>query len=631
MPLVMYAQTDSIASSHDLQEVEVISVGKSNSIRSLAPKYTISSSDFIQLNISDVTYALRRLPGITLRDYGGAGGMKTVSVRGMGSQHNGVILDGVMLNDLQSGQIDLQQFQLSEISSLSLVIGGNEDIFQPATNFSKASVLSLQTDETVNSKAMLTLGSWGLISPSVHYGHKFNKVITSFSAGYTYADNDYPFLIENGVATHTERRKNSQIKQSHVTSNFRWQLSPSSTMRAMLRLNDNNRELPGIVHLYNNNNDETLHDRGILSQLQLTSSLGSKWYLKSALRWNLAGQDYHNGVPSGGILSENYTQREYYSTVALLFKPTTTLNLAYSVDYTHQSLSIELHSNLNRSRNSLLQSLSGKWNYRNLTIVGQVLNSNIEKERRLSPSLSASYAFLADRSFNVRLSMKDIFRMPTMTELYYFHFGSQYLEPEKSRQLNLGLTYETPNSTSNKLHFGATIDAYLNEVKDKIVAIPFNTFVWRYLNLSKVQGKGLDFICNFTYNLSSGQDVQFTANYSLQDIENHNSQSQYYGNGIAYVPVHSGSGSVSWINPWVNISSTLTYASETWTTNEHNAGTRIEGYSELALSAFRSFPLKSNLIETAFTIQNIFNENYCIIAHYPMPGRNWKISITYKF
>lgn len=82
--------------------------------------------------ITDIADALNRMPGITIRDYGGAGGMKTVSVRSFGTQHTGVSYDGIMLSDCQSGQIDLSRYSLENIDNISLVIGDNDDIFIPA-------------------------------------------------------------------------------------------------------------------------------------------------------------------------------------------------------------------------------------------------------------------------------------------------------------------------------------------------------------------------------------------------------------------------------------------------------------------------------------------------------------------
>jgi hypothetical protein len=39
---------------------------------------------------------------------------------------------------------------------------------------------------------------------------------------------------------------------------------------------------------------------------------------------------------------------------------------------------------------------------------------------------------------------------------------------------------------SHRMDFEATLDAYINNVKDKIVAVPYNMFVWTHINVGKV-------------------------------------------------------------------------------------------------------------------------------------------------
>ena len=99
-----------------LQEVTVTETRHSHALKSTAPMHVIDRHDMSVMGITDMADALHRLPGITLRDYGGAGGMKTVSVRGFGTKHTGVSYDGVMLSECQSGEIDLSRYSLDNVA-----------------------------------------------------------------------------------------------------------------------------------------------------------------------------------------------------------------------------------------------------------------------------------------------------------------------------------------------------------------------------------------------------------------------------------------------------------------------------------------------------------------------------------
>ena len=104
----------------NLQEFEVVSERVRKEVTSTAPLFNLTNERMKTMGVTDISDALHRLPGINIRDYGGAGGMKTVSVRGFGTTHTGVIYDGIVLSDCQSGKIDLSRYSLDNVGSLSL-------------------------------------------------------------------------------------------------------------------------------------------------------------------------------------------------------------------------------------------------------------------------------------------------------------------------------------------------------------------------------------------------------------------------------------------------------------------------------------------------------------------------------
>ena len=159
------AQGDSIV--YDLPRVEVVS---ENDAISAVPIQRIDRERMVRLGVHSLSDALRHFAGITVRDYGGAGGMKTVSVRGIGARHTAVVYDGIALSDCQTGEIDLSRYSLDQLDGLSLVIGDGDNIFQPARNQAAAATLVMETEASPlvpRSTLLVNLGSFGLISPSI--------------------------------------------------------------------------------------------------------------------------------------------------------------------------------------------------------------------------------------------------------------------------------------------------------------------------------------------------------------------------------------------------------------------------------------------------------------------------------
>ena len=97
-----------------------------------------------RLGVQDLSEAVKRFSGVTVQDYGGIGGLKTVSVRSLGAKHTAVCYDGVTVTDAQSGQVDISRFSLDNVDMISLSIGQADDIFQTARMYASAGALSIR-------------------------------------------------------------------------------------------------------------------------------------------------------------------------------------------------------------------------------------------------------------------------------------------------------------------------------------------------------------------------------------------------------------------------------------------------------------------------------------------------------
>lgn len=641
MSAYVSAQTDT--TTLQIDEVQVVDSRKHHTLTSTAPLHVMDHGEMLRMGVTDMADALHRLPGITLRDYGGAGGMKTVSVRGFGAKHTGVSYDGVMLSECQSGEIDLSRYSLDNVGSLSLVIGDNDDIFIPARQATTPASVNIQTmqlsadDRLPHLKAQMKLGSFGYASPFLKYEQNVSEHMAFSALGeYTYAENDYPYTIKNGIETIEDRRNNSRMNSGHGELNFLWTLSPSERLTGKLYYYDNDRQLPGQVFYYSNTSRETLRDRNLFGQLMYQTRLTEKLSLKLNGKYNWAASFYDDGMVASQILDANYWQREYYTSACLLYLPSDEWAFDYSVDYAHNNLNSTLDTDVRPYRNTLLQSATAKYRTQRLTVMGRLLYSlylngakqgaSAEDMRRLSPSLSLSYLLFPH--FHVRFSYKEIFRAPTFNENYFFHYGSKDLHPERTEQLNVGMTW---TGDLGQTSVQTTLDGYYNEVKDMIVAVPFNMFVWNCVNVGKVRVLGFDFTLNASQQIADRQTLTLSGYYSYQRAQNRADEtSPYYNNQIAYTPEHSCSAALAWENPWVNVSTHLTTVSERWSTNAHIEGTRVKGYYELGASAYRRFHIGRSMMELRLDLKNLTDKQYEIVGSYPMPGRSYQITLNYK-
>lgn len=635
----------------DLQEFEVVSERVRKEVASTAPLFNLTNERMKTMGITDISDALHRLPGINIRDYGGAGGMKTVSVRGFGTTHTGVIYDGIVLSDCQSGKIDLSRYSLDNVGSLSLIVGDNSDIFVPAKASASAASIIISTmsvpgpqDSLWHLTGQMRFGSFGTYNPYVKIGKSITPKFSFSAIGeYTHARNDYPFTLKNGKLVTRERRNNSMMNSAHGEINTRWRITPASTLDAKVYYYDNNRELPGPVILYNPICHEKLRDRNFFGQLTYKNLSLSKFSFQGLAKFNWDASLYHDedGKYPGGVLDEDYYQREVYVSASALYVPTDKLAFNYSADYFYNNLTTNQMEVVGPWRHSVLQSFTGKfqnsWLLATARLLWSIYDNGVKEgisskdENKLSPSLSVSVQPMRNRLFFIRASYKNIFRMPTFNETYYFRMGSTSLKPEDTDQFNLGLTWQY-NSVGWLNALVLTGDVYYNNVKDKIVALPTNMFIWTMTNMDKARAFGADVTASATFNIAKRQNLVFAGNYSWQRVQPRTSPTDPdYNKQVAYTPIHSGAASLSWENPWVDVVVHTTGASDRYGTSSNLPITRIKGYMEMGAALIRSFKIKRNTIDLRFDMTNILDTQYEIVGNYPMPGRAWKFTVTYKY
>ncbi|MBQ8224829.1 MAG: TonB-dependent receptor [Bacteroides sp.] len=641
-------ETDSVAErERKLETVTVTANRVHKSVTSTAPVQILSQEALQHRGVTDIADALRRFSGVNVKDYGGAGGMKTVSVRSLGSQHTAVVYDGMTVTDCQSGQIDLSRFSLDNIKSLSLTVGDNDDIFQPARTVASAASVRLQSkapqleEKSYQLKAEVKAGSFGLANPFLRYDQRLSEKTTmSVSGDYMRADNLYPFELVNGKYVTEERRNNNAIETWRGEWNLYARPGVRSSLNAKIYYYDSYRQLPGQVVLYNDVSNEELSDRNFFTQMNYRTYWNNGLSLQVNGKFNWGYSHYHDEAPEypGGVQDNIYYQREYYASAALLYEPLEALAFAYAADYAYGNLNSNSSTDVRPYRHTLLQTLTARFRTSQLSVTAMLLGSiylngakkgeSASDERRLSPSLSLSWQPLKSSQFYVRASYKDIFRVATFTENYFDRWGSRNLQPETARQYNLGVTYDLKKS-GWFTGFRFSADGYYNYVKNKIVAMPRNMFFWTMVNLGRVDIWGADVTADFSFRPADKHTLLSTLSYTYQHaVDKTDAASAYYNDQIPYTPEHSGSLSLAWENPWLNLSFHGTGVGKRYSSEQNVKANELKGYIECGLACYRNFRwLRTDWAVRADLI-NLFNKQYCIVKNYPMPGRSYKLTLS---
>jgi outer membrane cobalamin receptor len=641
-------QADSLL-YRELPSVEVVEKARPSVTREGAPLQLLDRSGIERLGIRDLPEAVRRFSGVTVRDYGGIGGLKTVSVRSLGTQHTAVSYDGVTITDAQSGQVDISRFSLDQVESVSLSIGQADDIFQTARMYASAGALRIRTltprfDDArpFRLQGQVKAGSFGLLSPSIRYERKLGRAYAaSLRADWLSAGGEYPYTFVNGREVTFEKRRNSDIKSLNAELNLFADWEDGSTLRLKAYGFDSHRGLPGSVILYNDYHTERLRNRNAFVQSLYENRLNSRLTLRAQAKFDYSWthyRDFHSKY-IGGQQTDVYTQREYYASGALHYAPAANVSFVAAQDGFFNTLDATTPLCAFPERFTSLTALAARFTNSRLTATASLLATYITEEvkrgdpaadrRRLSPAVSVSYRLFREQNLRIRASFKDIFRVPTFNDLYYDRIGNKDLDPEKAIQYNAGLTWS--GSSGQLEHISLTVDAYYNKVSDKIVAMP-TMFIWKMMNLGEVEIRGLDVNLSVRWAVSPALNLQADASYTLQKaVDVTKEGSKTYGHQLPYTPEHAASASLSLEHRWVNVSWLFTATGRRYAFPQNIEANRMDGYAEHQLSLHRSFRLGRGALRLQAEVMNLGDATYDVIRYYPMPGRSFRASISYSY
>ena len=617
-------------------------------------KENASGGDFLtkkhldNINLYSAGDAAKFLGGVSVRDYGGIGGVKTVSVRGLSSNHTAVLYDGINLLDNQSGQIDLSKYTLSGMSSLSLANAQFSSDLPTAMSLASASGVSIETkkpvlkDKGYDLSSETSLGSFGLFSQTLYFAKSLSlKDIITLTADVTNTQGRYPFKLYYGTgqnfSTRKLKRENNDMFSYHFESNWFHSFTADKSLKIKLFFYDSERGLPSNVALYYNNSKQRLWNRNLFMQSSYTMHNGGNFSYKNNLKFDYNytryKDPYYHGFPQG--LDDNYTQNFLYMNNAASYRINKRLFVTLTNDLSFNSLDYTIFDAVPQ-RYSSLTALAVNYRRNNFFVVTDAVHSfyhddfkdNHRNYNYLSPFVNVGFDY-GFYSFSV--FYKNIFRMPTFNELYYRRMGNTDLKPEKTNQISLSNRFK---AQSGLFALSLDIDVYYNNVIDKIVAIPQNQFLWTMLNYGKVDIKGCDVKFSLIADINPHTHADIKLNYSYQKAVDKDETSYTYGQILPYMPenvfsVVAGFDYYSW-----HLGYNCITVGKRYSLQENNEQNLLKAYADHGVNISFTSNVKKYYIENivvTLSCNNIFDKQYEVIRSYPMMGRNFNIKLSINF
>ena len=609
-----------------------------------AEEVRLSDAEAAPMQVADL---LRRFTGVQVKDYGGIGGLKTVNVRSLGSEHAGVFLDGIQIDNAQNMQVDLGRFSADGISCISLYNGQKSKRLQTAKEYACGASVHLDSERPAPvagsaGRVLLRGGSFGTFNPSLRWDKSFGRLSLRTSAEFVSSNGryEYPYFDTTLV------RENGDIRSLRLETQLFGTLKKGE-WRLRLYGYGSERGFPGPVirrALGFPFSAERQADQDFFVQGAWDYDWTERYSTSVRLKY---ANDYthYNTHPEKNPMAMpydlHYRQQSGYLSVAQSYVICAPWSVDLSTDIQRNALDSDAGQFVTPRRTVFTGALATRVVWERFRAAAHLVymgaGDSYETPNAGGWSQENSYRDAWMPSFSIfylpwqwlELSgfVKRSYRLPSFNDLFYTLVGNSRLKAESAFQAGADLRV-----SGHKSHWSweLRLSPYYNQVTDKIVAIPTSSqFRWTMLNIGKADVTGMDAKAALAFT-EGGWNAELTIRYSFQQALDHSSPgSQTWGNQIPYIPLHSGGidAVASW-KAWTLVWNTV-FTGERWSRSANISDYYIAPWSVSDISLAYRFERPD--IRLCVSCNNVFGRHYQIVQGYPMPGRSLLVSVGYSF
>jgi vitamin B12 transporter len=582
-----------------------------------------SGKRMFALNLSD---ALVQNNSFFVKSYG-LGSLSTGSLRGSTASQTATLWNGFNLQSPMNGVIDYALVPSILMDEINLNYGGSTSLFGSG---------SIGGTLLLTNKAEFNKGMKAFVNASfasfddyqqalkISWSNaKFNIVARAFH--HTSANN-FPFINTAEINRPLQYQQNAKLNQNglllenyiHLTS--RQELS----IRYWYQLSD--RQIPAamVSSVSKQNQLDEFHRANI--EWAFTSNKNQvkvrAAYFDELLKFNDPDIQLFSISRSKTLIAE--AEESYF------FTPHLYLNVGLNntnISATSDGYGFSQPNQNRTSAFAALQSTTQNATWKNkLSFRKEFYGSN---QAPITASFGSEKTIL--KAVKVRGNISRNYRLPTFNDLFWTEQGakgSPDLKPESGWSADAGIGI---HHKKNKWTLESEAAVFNNEVKNMIVWQPAANAIWSPHNINSVWSRGLEFSLKFSYKVSQVL-FQLNGNYTHTLSTNNkkdNAPNSLYKKQLFYVPNDCYQAQVSAIYKGIQLSYLHNYTGKRFTNNENSE--YLKSFQVGAIQLSKEVSLKKIRIGINAQVQNVWNEQYQVIAWRPMPGINYTAGVSISF
>ncbi len=577
----------------------------------------------------DISDAMQEVPGMFIRSYGALGDVRTTSIRGSSAGQVLVLMDGQRVNNTQSGEVDLTTLPVEGIDRIEIVRGGASALYGADAVGGVINVVtkSRRAAEGMTGDIRLLSGSFGTREAGIQGDYSSGSTFSALSYRYLKSDGDFPF---HPTPDTTVLRANADFSSHALFGKERWNTDdrrsltftgqyfsslagdPGTLSYPNARARKQNRnallglaydeELAGMVQTvhvqsyYHNllfNYEDPLAYVPILNNSHNIAAGGEAQAGMRFSDWNslTAGYAYRWDHFSGNSLQGEYER---------------SLHSVYIVD--EAAVRPAILEGIQRV--AVVPAL--RWD--------RFSDFGAQVSPKIGMVVNAGNAWLLSAKVNYGRS----FRAPTFNDLYWprdsYTAGNPDLKPERATDFDAGATLEVPVLAG----IGASFTWFGNTVTDMILWQPGADGVWSPGNVGKAEIRGIEAGAW----VSPWKDLlTLSWNYTHLDARNKSGDPDEYDKKLPDRPddmhkltLQTRHAGFSALVDFLSVGMRYTTTSNDTFLPSYHVFNALAGYG---------WEMAHGRMEAKGEVRNIGDVEYQVMAGYPVPGREFRVSLSF--
>jgi outer membrane cobalamin receptor len=587
---------------------------------------------------STMAEAMESVGSVYFKSYDGIAGTQLASIRGSNVDQVVVMLDGLRLNTAQGGGVDLNLIPVSAVEKIEVIRGGHSAL---VGSDAIGGTIQLVSNESIDLKGF----SYGMNTTVGSFGTKTLDLFGSQKIGLLSAFVNFSRIQGNGNFTYKApgtaikaTRENNDYQGNNLFLKTIVDLSPNHKFHIIYHNLQTEKGNAGSVNLNPFDNQPMLTplarakvDRKLLS-LKSENQLTDRFRLEGQTFYQ--AYNYHYEDPAGWTSTDDKHENSAFG-----FNLQGQLQFNKSIGLTSgaEFRQDRLKSTKFKVDDRNIQSFYGQAEIRlPISLIGLPMHwTTIPAIRwdnysdvgsQFSPKLGMLVTTGEATSLGFRGNLGNSYRVPTFDDLYWpdeiWVKGNPALKPETSTSYDLGIFLNQKSSYYMQIE----ANYFNSSIGDLITWAADSLNIWQPMNIGKANINGIETGLKFGL---PANIVHLDIFYTWMKATNQTQNSADRGKRLIYRPDNKLDILIG--SKFAFFSANINYSV---VSKRYIAGDNSQSLSDYQLlngNIGFNFPFSGFTFDTRLQILNMLDKSIYIYDGYPLPGREFRVSLGISY